>query len=98
MHLVVFEASKWDTFAPVTINRPVFSLLCGMSSLLDKQIRYTSAFGDAARQYLHLPGMASFARPVTVTARDGFALHMFEVDRARLARFAACRPPPRLAP
>ena len=40
MHLVVFEASKWDTFAPLTINRPVFSLLCGMSTLLDKQIRY----------------------------------------------------------
>ena len=40
MHLVVFEASKWDTFAPLTLSRPVFSLLCGMTSLLDKQIRY----------------------------------------------------------
>src|SRR5438046_2590271 len=40
MHLVIFEGSKWDTFAPLTINRPVFTLLNGMTSLLDKQIRY----------------------------------------------------------
>jgi UDP-N-acetylglucosamine diphosphorylase/glucosamine-1-phosphate N-acetyltransferase len=40
MHLVIFEASKWDTFAPLTINRPVFTLLCGMTSLLDKQLRH----------------------------------------------------------
>jgi UDP-N-acetylglucosamine diphosphorylase/glucosamine-1-phosphate N-acetyltransferase len=40
MHLVVFEASKWDTFAPLTLSRPAFALLCGVGTLLDKQIRY----------------------------------------------------------
>jgi UDP-N-acetylglucosamine diphosphorylase/glucosamine-1-phosphate N-acetyltransferase len=40
MHLVVFESSRWHTFAPLTLNRPAFSLLCGMTTLLDKQIRH----------------------------------------------------------
>ena len=40
MHLVVFEASKWDSFAPLTLSRPAFSLMCGAGTLLDKQIRF----------------------------------------------------------
>jgi len=40
MHLVVFEASKWDTFAPLTLSRPAFALMCGAGTLLEKQVRY----------------------------------------------------------
>src|SRR6476661_5592765 len=40
MHLVVFEATKWDTFAPLTLCRPAFTLLCGTNTLLDKQVRF----------------------------------------------------------
>jgi UDP-N-acetylglucosamine diphosphorylase / glucose-1-phosphate thymidylyltransferase / UDP-N-acetylgalactosamine diphosphorylase / glucosamine-1-phosphate N-acetyltransferase / galactosamine-1-phosphate N-acetyltransferase len=40
MHLVIFEASRWDTFAPLTLNRPAFTLLCGASTLVEKHIRW----------------------------------------------------------
>jgi UDP-N-acetylglucosamine diphosphorylase/glucosamine-1-phosphate N-acetyltransferase len=40
MHLVVFEASRWASFAPLSLNRPVFTLLSGTSSLLEKQIQH----------------------------------------------------------
>ena len=39
MHLVVFEGSRWPSFAPLSISRPVFTLLSGLSTLLDKQVR-----------------------------------------------------------
>lgn len=39
MHVVIFEGSKWPSFAPLSLSRPVFSLMAGMSTLLDKQIR-----------------------------------------------------------
>jgi UDP-N-acetylglucosamine diphosphorylase/glucosamine-1-phosphate N-acetyltransferase len=40
MHLVVFEASRWGSFAPLSLNRPVFTLLSGTSTLLEKQIQH----------------------------------------------------------
>jgi UDP-N-acetylglucosamine diphosphorylase / glucose-1-phosphate thymidylyltransferase / UDP-N-acetylgalactosamine diphosphorylase / glucosamine-1-phosphate N-acetyltransferase / galactosamine-1-phosphate N-acetyltransferase len=40
MHLVVFEGSRWTTLAPLSISRPVFCLLSGTSSLLEKQIQH----------------------------------------------------------
>jgi UDP-N-acetylglucosamine diphosphorylase/glucosamine-1-phosphate N-acetyltransferase len=40
MHLVVFEASRWGSFAPVSLNRPVFTLFSGTSTLLEKQIQH----------------------------------------------------------
>jgi UDP-N-acetylglucosamine diphosphorylase / glucose-1-phosphate thymidylyltransferase / UDP-N-acetylgalactosamine diphosphorylase / glucosamine-1-phosphate N-acetyltransferase / galactosamine-1-phosphate N-acetyltransferase len=40
MHLVVFEGSRWASLAPVSLNRPVFSLLIGTSTLLEKQIQH----------------------------------------------------------
>src|SRR5262245_51293070 len=43
MHVVIFEGSQWSTFAPLCLNRPVFMLSTGMSTLLDKQIRYLGA-------------------------------------------------------
>src|SRR5687767_6817328 len=43
MHVVIFEGSQWPTFAPLCLNRPVFMLSTGMSTLLDKQIRYLGA-------------------------------------------------------
>ena len=43
MHVVIFEGAQWPTFAPLCLNRPVFMLSTGMSTLLDKQIRYLGA-------------------------------------------------------
>ena len=40
MHLVVFEGSYWTSFAPLSLSRPVFSLVSGRSTLLEKQIRH----------------------------------------------------------
>lgn len=40
MHVVIFEGSKWHTFAPLSLSRPVFALASGASSLLEKQIRH----------------------------------------------------------
>jgi UDP-N-acetylglucosamine diphosphorylase/glucosamine-1-phosphate N-acetyltransferase len=40
MHVVLFEGSRWKTFAPVALGRPVFMLASGMSTLLAKQIRH----------------------------------------------------------
>lgn len=42
MHIVIFEGRHWKSFAPLSLSRPVFTLATGKSSLLDKQIRYTS--------------------------------------------------------
>jgi UDP-N-acetylglucosamine diphosphorylase/glucosamine-1-phosphate N-acetyltransferase len=40
MHVVIFEGNRWDSFAPLTINRPAFTLLCGASTLVEKHIRW----------------------------------------------------------
>src|SRR5215218_9545351 len=40
MHVVIFEGSKWHTFAPLSLLRPVFALASGASSLLEKQVRH----------------------------------------------------------
>jgi UDP-N-acetylglucosamine diphosphorylase/glucosamine-1-phosphate N-acetyltransferase len=40
MHVVIFEASRWHTFAPLSLSRPVFMLATGMSTLLQKQLRH----------------------------------------------------------
>ena len=40
MHVVIFEGGYWDIFAPLTINRPAFTLLCGASTLVEKHIRW----------------------------------------------------------
>lgn len=42
MHVVIFEGSKWPSFAPICLNRPVFMLQTGMSTLLEKQLRHFS--------------------------------------------------------
>ena len=39
MHAVIFEGSRWGSFAPMSLTRPVFMLPCGIGTLLDKQIR-----------------------------------------------------------
>lgn len=38
MHVVIFEGSRWDTFAPLSLSRPTFMLPCGMGRLIDQQI------------------------------------------------------------
>src|SRR5688500_9314394 len=43
MHLVIYEGSHWHSFAPMSLNRPVFMLSTGMATLFDKQIRYLGA-------------------------------------------------------
>jgi UDP-N-acetylglucosamine diphosphorylase/glucosamine-1-phosphate N-acetyltransferase len=40
MHVVIFEGSRWHTFAPLSLSRPVFTLVSGMSTLLEKQVRH----------------------------------------------------------
>ena len=40
MHVVIFEGTRWTTFAPLSLSRPVWNLASGMSSLLEKQIRH----------------------------------------------------------
>ena len=42
MHVVIFEGSKWPSFAPLCLNRPVFMLQTGMSTLLEKQLWHFS--------------------------------------------------------
>jgi UDP-N-acetylglucosamine diphosphorylase/glucosamine-1-phosphate N-acetyltransferase len=40
MHVVIFEGTRWHTFAPLSLSRPVFMLKTGAGTLLDKQIRH----------------------------------------------------------
>lgn len=40
MHVVIFEGSRWHTFAPLSLSRPVFNLATGASTLLQKQVRH----------------------------------------------------------
>jgi UDP-N-acetylglucosamine diphosphorylase / glucose-1-phosphate thymidylyltransferase / UDP-N-acetylgalactosamine diphosphorylase / glucosamine-1-phosphate N-acetyltransferase / galactosamine-1-phosphate N-acetyltransferase len=40
MHVVIFEGSKWHTFAPLALSRPTFALASGASTLLEKQVRH----------------------------------------------------------
>ena len=40
MHVVIFEGTRWHTFAPISLSRPLFTLATGMSRLLDKQVRH----------------------------------------------------------
>jgi UDP-N-acetylglucosamine diphosphorylase/glucosamine-1-phosphate N-acetyltransferase len=39
MHLVIYESQRWRTLAPLTFARPTFSLLCGATTLLERQVR-----------------------------------------------------------
>ena len=40
MHVVIFEGSKWHTFAPLSLSRPVFALASGACTLLEKHVRH----------------------------------------------------------
>lgn len=40
MHVVIFEGIYWTKFAPLSLGRPLFSLVTGRSTLLEKQIRH----------------------------------------------------------
>lgn len=40
MHVVIFEGNQWGTFAPLSLSRPVFTLVTGLSTLLEKQVRH----------------------------------------------------------
>lgn len=40
MHVVIFEGSRWTTFAPLSLSRPVFTLMTGTGTLLEKQVRH----------------------------------------------------------
>lgn len=59
MHVVIFEGIRWNTFAPLSLSRPVFALATGMASLLEKQVRHT----NPSRLTLWVrPEMAEFCR------------------------------------
>ena len=59
MHVVIFEGSRWPTFAPLSLSRPVFSLASGASTLLEKQIRHLKP----TRLTLWVrPGLESYCR------------------------------------
>ncbi len=40
MHVVIFEGSHWTRLAPLSLSRPVFMLMSGAGTLLDKQLRF----------------------------------------------------------
>jgi UDP-N-acetylglucosamine diphosphorylase/glucosamine-1-phosphate N-acetyltransferase len=40
MHVLIFEGSRWPAFAPLSLSRPVFTLVSGMHTLLIKQMRH----------------------------------------------------------
>ncbi len=59
MHVVIFEGSQWSSLAPFSLGRPVFTLACGIGTLLDKQVRATRP----SRVTLWVrPAMAGFCR------------------------------------
>ena len=39
MHFVIFEGSGWESLAPLSLSRPTFTLVCGIGTLLEKQVR-----------------------------------------------------------
>ncbi len=59
MHLVVFEDDRWGEFAPLSLSRPVFTLLSGCTSLLQKQIQH---LGPKRVTLWVRPEMAPFCR------------------------------------
>lgn len=40
MHVVIFEGLHWTRLAPLSLSRPVFMLMSGAGTLLDKQLRF----------------------------------------------------------
>lgn len=59
MHVVIFEGNHWTTFAPFALARPVFTLTCGITTLLEKQVRATRP----SRLTLWVrPGMVDYCR------------------------------------
>src|SRR5215218_5792267 len=59
MHVVIFEGSKWHTFAPLSLSRPTFALASGAGTLLEKQVRHLRP----TRLTLWVrPGLAEYCR------------------------------------
>lgn len=40
MHVVIFEGSRWPSFAPISLSRPVFTLRSGLCTILEKSVRW----------------------------------------------------------
>jgi UDP-N-acetylglucosamine diphosphorylase/glucosamine-1-phosphate N-acetyltransferase len=55
MHVVIFEGSRWDSFAPISLSKPTFALPCGMGTLLETQL-----------QLLHPTRLSLWVRPQMV--------------------------------
>ena len=62
MRFCVFE-DRAENFDPLTLTRPVFDLVCGITSLIDKQLRAfgMSEYGMIVRSLLD--GMCRHAHP-----------------------------------
>ena len=59
MHVVIFEGSRWNTFAPLSLSRPVFALASGACTLIEKQVRHLAP----TRLTLWVrPGLANWCR------------------------------------
>jgi len=39
MHVVIFEASRWHQFAPLSLSRPLFTLASVKSGRLQERVR-----------------------------------------------------------
>ncbi len=59
MRICLFEDRHADDLAPLTLTRPVFDLLCGLSPLAEKHARY---FAPDATAYLVRPLVADLVR------------------------------------
>ncbi|HVS36748.1 MAG TPA: putative sugar nucleotidyl transferase [Gemmataceae bacterium] len=66
MRLCHYEDRGAADLEPLTLTRPVFDLLCGQSSLVDKQARYFQASARTAVVRPHLTGLVSVAAPQAV--------------------------------
>jgi UDP-N-acetylglucosamine diphosphorylase/glucosamine-1-phosphate N-acetyltransferase len=75
MHVVIFEGSKWHTFAPLSLSRPVFCLASGTSTLLEKQVRHLRP----TRLTLWVrPGLVEFCRRELASGRFDFPVAVNE--------------------
>jgi UDP-N-acetylglucosamine diphosphorylase / glucose-1-phosphate thymidylyltransferase / UDP-N-acetylgalactosamine diphosphorylase / glucosamine-1-phosphate N-acetyltransferase / galactosamine-1-phosphate N-acetyltransferase len=70
MRVCLFEDSQVLGLEPLTLTRPAFDLLCGQSSLADKQYAF---FSPTARGMLVRPHLADVVRPQTRARVNDFA-------------------------
>ena len=83
MRVCLFEDSQVLGLEPLTLTRPAFDLLCGQSSLADKQYAF---FSPTARGMLVRPHLAKVVRLHTRATVNDFAVMSAVVVSALLVR------------